>query len=80
VAIARAVAGQAAVVLADEPTGNLDTATGDGIIALLSEIADDGTAVVVVTHDTGVAGAMDREVEMRDGRVLSDICRLEVRR
>ena len=80
VAIARAVAGQAAVVLADEPTGNLDTATGDGIIALLSEIADDSTAVVVVTHDAGVAGAMDREVEMRDGRVLSDICRLEVRR
>ena len=79
-AIARAVAGQAAVVLADEPTGNLDTATGDEIIALLSEIADDGTAVVVVTHDAGVAGAMDREVEMRDGRVLSDICRLEVRR
>ena len=80
VAIARAVAGRAAVVLADEPTGNLDTATGGGIIALLSEIADDGTAVVVVTHDAGVAGAMDREVEMRDGRVLSDICRLEVRR
>ncbi len=79
VAIARAVAGHAAVVLADEPTGNLDTATGDGIIALLCELADDGTAVVVVTHDLGVAGAMDREVEMRDGRVLSDICRLGVR-
>ena len=77
-AIARAVAGQAAVVLADEPTGNLDSATGDGIIALLTEIAADGTAVVVVTHDPGVAAAMDREVEMRDGRVLSDICRLEV--
>jgi putative ABC transport system ATP-binding protein len=80
VAIARAVAGQAAVVLADEPTGNLDSATGDGIIALLGEIADDGTAVVVVTHDVEVAGAMDREVEMRDGRVLTDICRLGVRR
>ena len=76
VAIARAVAGQAAVVLADEPTGNLDSATGDGIIALLSEIAADGTAVVVVTHDAGVAGAMDREVEMRDGRILADVLRL----
>ena len=80
VAIARAVAGQAAVVLADEPTGNLDSATGDGIIALLSEIADDGTAVVVVTHDAQVAAAMDREVEMRDGHVLSDISRLGVPR
>jgi len=80
VAIARAVAGQAAVVLADEPTGNLDSATGDGIIALLSEIAADGTAVVVVTHDAGVAAAMDREVEMRDGHVLSDIDRLGVHR
>ncbi len=80
VAIARAVAGRAAVVLADEPTGNLDSATGDGIIALLSEIADDGTAVVVVTHDAGVAGAMDREVEMRDGRILADRPRLGVAR
>jgi putative ABC transport system ATP-binding protein len=72
VAIARAVAGQAAVVLADEPTGNLDSTTGTGIVALLSEIASDGTAVVVVTHDAGVAAAMDRQVEMRDGRILSD--------
>jgi putative ABC transport system ATP-binding protein len=75
VAIARAVAGQASVVLADEPTGNLDTATGGGIIALLGEIASDGTAVVVVTHDAGVAAAMERQVEMRDGRILSDRAR-----
>jgi len=72
VAIARAVAGQASVVLADEPTGNLDSATGAGIIALLTEIASEGTAVVVVTHDAGIAAAMDRRVEMRDGRILSD--------
>jgi putative ABC transport system ATP-binding protein len=72
VVIARAVAGQASVVLADEPTGNLDTATGAGIIALLGGIASDGTAVVVVTHDAGVAAAMERQVEMRDGRILSD--------
>jgi putative ABC transport system ATP-binding protein len=72
VAIARAVAGNASVVLADEPTGNLDSATGAGIIALLGEIASDGTAVVVVTHDAGVAAAMDRQVEMRDGRILHD--------
>jgi putative ABC transport system ATP-binding protein len=72
VAIARAVAGQASVVLADEPTGNLDSVAGAGVIALLTEIATDGTAVVVVTHDTEVAGAMERQVEMRDGRILSD--------
>jgi putative ABC transport system ATP-binding protein len=72
VAIARAVAGQASVVLADEPTGNLDSVAGAGIIVLLTEIAGDGTAVVVVTHDAEVAGAMERQVEMRDGRILSD--------
>jgi putative ABC transport system ATP-binding protein len=72
VAIARAVAGRPAVVLADEPTGNLDSASGAGIVALLSELADDGTAIVVVTHDPDVAAGMDRRVLMRDGRVISD--------
>ncbi len=72
VAIARAVAGQASVVLADEPTGNLDTATGVTIVALLTELVSDGAAVVVVTHDPGVAAAMDRQVEMRDGLIISD--------
>ena len=69
VAIARAVAGRPAVLLADEPTGNLDTATGEGIIALLRDLAHDGTALVVVTHDPGIAAAMDRRLEMRDGLV-----------
>jgi putative ABC transport system ATP-binding protein len=73
VAIARAVAGNASLVLADEPTGNLDSATGAGIIALLTELAGDGTAVVVVTHDAAIAEAMQRRVEMRDGRILSDV-------
>jgi putative ABC transport system ATP-binding protein len=73
VAIARAVAGRPAVVLADEPTGNLDSASGAEIIALLAELASDGTAVVVVTHDVEVAGAMDRRVLMRDGRIISDV-------
>jgi putative ABC transport system ATP-binding protein len=72
VAIARAVAGRPGLVLADEPTGNLDSASGRQIIELLAGLADDGTAVVVVTHDAAVAAAMDRRVEMRDGRVVAD--------
>ena len=72
VAIARAVVGRPDVVLADEPTGNLDSAAGAQIIALLAGLAADGTAVVVVTHDQAVAAAMDRRVEMRDGRIVSD--------
>jgi putative ABC transport system ATP-binding protein len=72
VAIARAIAAKPSVLLADEPTGNLDSASGAGIVALLAELADDGTAIIVVTHDAGIAGAMDREVLMRDGRIISD--------
>jgi putative ABC transport system ATP-binding protein len=72
VAIARAVIGHPDVVLADEPTGNLDSAAGGEIIALLAGLADDGAAVVVVTHDQAVAVAMDRRITMHDGRVLAD--------
>ena len=72
VAIARALVGRPALVLADEPTGNLDTATGAEIIALLREINDSGTALMVITHDPDVASAMRRRVEMRDGQVVAD--------
>ena len=72
VAIARAVAGRPGLVLADEPTGNLDSASGRQIIELLAGLAGDGTAVVVVTHDAAVAAAMDRRVVMRDGRIVAD--------
>jgi putative ABC transport system ATP-binding protein len=70
VAIARAVVGRPAVLLADEPTGNLDSVNGAGIVALLLDLASDGTTVVVATHDPDVAGAMSREIHLRDGRVV----------
>jgi putative ABC transport system ATP-binding protein len=71
VAIARAVVGGPAVVLADEPTGNLDSATGAGILDLLRSLHSGGTTIVMITHDAGVAAAMRRTVELRDGRVVS---------
>jgi putative ABC transport system ATP-binding protein len=71
-AIARAVVGRPAVVLADEPTGNLDTATGDGIMALLAGLVDQDTTVIVISHDRLVAARMDRQIQLRDGRVVHD--------
>jgi putative ABC transport system ATP-binding protein len=72
VAVARALVGRPPVVFADEPTGNLDQATGASIVALLRELNDDGTTIVVITHDAGVAGSMRRRIEIRDGLVVAD--------
>ena len=72
VAIARAIVGEPAVVLADEPTGNLDTANGAAILDLLMALNADGTTVVVITHDHQVAAAAGRKVELRDGRLVPD--------
>jgi len=77
VAIARAIARDPAVLFADEPTGALDSATGESILALLTSIADAGTAVVVITHDAQVAGGMDRRIGVQDGRVVSETTSIE---
>jgi putative ABC transport system ATP-binding protein len=69
VAIARALVGRPTLVLADEPTGALDTANGAAVLKLLSELHDDGTTLIVITHDPSVAAAMDREIHIRDGRI-----------
>ena len=70
VAIARAIANRPRLLLADEPTGELDQATGEQIVALLDRLHADGTAVVVVTHDPAVARRAHRLIEMRDGRIV----------
>jgi len=71
-AIARALVGRPALVMADEPTGNLDTATGASILDLLRGLHEGGTTIVVITHDPGVAAATDRRIEIRDGRIIRD--------
>jgi putative ABC transport system ATP-binding protein len=72
VAIARALVGEPSVVLADEPTGNLDSRSGDALVALLHELNEDGSTIVVITHDKDVAGSLRRQVAMRDGLIEAD--------
>jgi putative ABC transport system ATP-binding protein len=73
VAIARALLGEPAIVFADEPTGNLDSRSGAGVMDLLRGLHAEGRTVCVITHDRELAASLPRRVEMRDGRIVADV-------
>jgi putative ABC transport system ATP-binding protein len=72
VAIARALVNEPALVLADEPTGALDTVNGEAVLALLTDLNAEGTTIAVITHDRDLAARTPRQVEIRDGRIVAD--------
>jgi putative ABC transport system ATP-binding protein len=72
VAVARALVGRPAIVLADEPTGNLDSATGASIMELIRELNADGATIILITHDAGLADQLPRQIRLLDGQVVSD--------
>ena len=72
VAIARALAKRPSIILADEPTGNLDSKSGAEVVALLHELASDGATLVLITHDHEIAASFPRQIQMRDGEIVGD--------
>lgn len=78
VAIARAIVNKPAIILADEPTGNLDTKTGKDIMDIFSRLNDEGTTIIIVTHERDIAGLTNRTIEMLDGNIHQDISRMEL--
>jgi putative ABC transport system ATP-binding protein len=72
VAIARAIVGEPALLLADEPTGALDSASGETVMALLHDLNAEGTTIAVITHDNDIAATLPRQVRLRDGLIVSD--------
>jgi putative ABC transport system ATP-binding protein len=72
VAIARALVGRPAIILADEPTGNLDSTTGAAIIELIRELNADGATILMITHEAGLADQLPRQIRVLDGQVVSD--------
>jgi putative ABC transport system ATP-binding protein len=72
VAIARAIAKRPVIILADEPTGNLDSRSGQEVLALLQELTDGGATLVLITHDRSIAETFARQIEMRDGEIVGD--------
>jgi putative ABC transport system ATP-binding protein len=71
--VARALAGEPNILLADEPTGNLDSKTTEGIMALFDELHDQGQTIIIVTHEPDIAAHCQREIVLRDGEVVNDV-------
>ena len=78
VAIARAIVNKPAIVLADEPTGNLDTKTGKDILDIFSSLNNEGTTIIIVTHEKDIAALAKRTIEMKDGNIDRDIRTMEL--
>ena len=77
VAIARALVFNPSIILADEPTGNLDSKTGNEIMAMFDALHDDGQTIILVTHEDHIADHAQREIRLRDGKIETDICKTD---